>query len=365
MTPSQSSIAAAGAQATGLSASNFNIVNGPGAGTYPLANFSWTLIYQKQSNATLGVVLGKLLDWVTTTGQQQAAALGYSPLPANVVALAHQTLLELENSAGKPLFSTDALGPYERARGRRPDDLTLLEEVPPPRLTPVRGVKDALQRRWARPGGRAYAVVRWAGATLFAAIVVGAGGQPAGVVEPGLRATRGSASSGRGPTTPAKDIYPTGIFIVGTLITTAVAIVLAVPIGVGTAAFLSELAPRWLAAPLSVAIDLIAAVPSIVVGLWGLLVLTPVFAHHVEPFLKKIPVLEWFFHGPAVGPSMLLAGMVLAVMILPTIVALSRTAMSAWRRGRPRGGAGPGCHPLAGGAHRGGARRPHRASRRP
>ncbi len=85
VTPSQSSIAAAGAQASDLSASNFNIVNGPGAGTYPLANFSWTLIYQKQSNTTLGVVLGKLLDWVTTTGQQQAAALGYSPLPANVV----------------------------------------------------------------------------------------------------------------------------------------------------------------------------------------------------------------------------------------------------------------------------------------
>ncbi len=103
--PSQSSIAAAGAQASGLSASNFNIVNGSGAATYPLANFSWSLIYQKQTNTTLGVVLGKLLDWVTTTGQQQAAALGYSPLPANVAAVAHATLLTLENSAGKPLFS--------------------------------------------------------------------------------------------------------------------------------------------------------------------------------------------------------------------------------------------------------------------
>jgi phosphate transport system substrate-binding protein len=104
--PSQSAIGAAGAQAANLSAANFNIVNGPGAGTYPLANFSWALIYQKQSNTTLGVVLGKLFDWVTTTGQQQAAALGYSPLPANVVALAHQTLLTLENSAGKALFSS-------------------------------------------------------------------------------------------------------------------------------------------------------------------------------------------------------------------------------------------------------------------
>jgi phosphate transport system substrate-binding protein len=104
--PSQASIAAAGSQATAVSAGNFNIVNGAGAATYPLANFSWTLIYQKQTNTTQGVVLGKLLDWVTTTGQQQAAALGYSPLPANVVAVAHQTLLTLQNSAGKPLFTS-------------------------------------------------------------------------------------------------------------------------------------------------------------------------------------------------------------------------------------------------------------------
>jgi phosphate transport system substrate-binding protein len=103
--PSQSSIGAAGARASNLSASNFNIVNGPGASTYPLANFSWTLLYQKQSNADLGIVLGKLLDWVTTTGQHQAAALGYSPLPVNVTSLAHRTLLTLQNSAGKPLFS--------------------------------------------------------------------------------------------------------------------------------------------------------------------------------------------------------------------------------------------------------------------
>src|SRR5579863_1069894 len=204
---------------------------------------------------------------------------------------------------------------------------TLLEEVPPPRLTPVEGVKEGLQRRWARPGGRAYAVLRWTGSTIFAVIVIGL------VVSLLASASQAFAHSGlsflwSGTYSASKDIYPTGIFIVGTLITTAVAIVLAVPIGVGTAAFLAELAPRWLAAPLSVLVDLIAAVPSIVVGLWGLLVLSPLFARHVEPFLKKVPLLEWFFHGPAYGPSMLLAGTVLAVMILPTVVALSRTSLA-------------------------------------
>ncbi len=205
---------------------------------------------------------------------------------------------------------------------------SLLEEIPPEHLTRVPGVRDGLARRLRRPGGRLYATMRWAAAALFAAIVV------ALLVSLLMSSSSAFAHSGlgffwSGTWDPSHQRYGAGIFIVGTLLTTAVAIVLAVPIGVGTAAMLSELAPRWLAAPLSVAIDLIAAVPSIVVGLWGLLVLSPAFARHVEPFLKKVPVLEWFFHGPAYGPGILLAGVVLAVMILPTIVALSRAAMAA------------------------------------
>jgi len=105
VTPTQQSIADAGANAVNLSASNFNIVNGAGAGAYPLANFSWTLVYQKQSNTNLAIVLGRLFDWVITTGQQHAAALGYSPLPANVVTLAHSTLLQIQTSSGQPVFT--------------------------------------------------------------------------------------------------------------------------------------------------------------------------------------------------------------------------------------------------------------------
>jgi len=104
--PSEASIAAAGAQATSLSATDFNVVNETGAGTYPIANFSWTLVYQKQSDTATGIALGKLFDWVVTTGQGDAAALGYAPLPANVASLAHSTILELESSAGTPLFAS-------------------------------------------------------------------------------------------------------------------------------------------------------------------------------------------------------------------------------------------------------------------
>jgi phosphate transport system substrate-binding protein len=104
--PSTTSIAAAGATISGLSPTNFNIINGGGSGTYPLANFSWALIYQKQSVTNTGIVLGKLFQWIITTGQSYAQGLGYAPLPANAVALAHSTLLQLQNSSGQALFTS-------------------------------------------------------------------------------------------------------------------------------------------------------------------------------------------------------------------------------------------------------------------
>ena len=104
--PTLASIVAAGAQASGLSASKFSIIDEPGAGTYPLANFSWTLIYQKQADQAKGQALGKLLDYVVTTGQAEAAALGYAPLPSNVVALAQQTLQQLQTASGSPLSNS-------------------------------------------------------------------------------------------------------------------------------------------------------------------------------------------------------------------------------------------------------------------
>jgi phosphate transport system permease protein len=168
--------------------------------------------------------------------------------------------------------------------------------------------------------------LRWAAAGLFAAVLTGL------VVSIAVDSSQALAHSGigffwSGTWNPAANQYGAGILVVGTVVTTFVAMVIVVPVGLGMAAFLSELAPRWLAGPLSAAIDLLAAVPSIVVGLWALLVLSPVFANYFEPFLKSIPALEWFFHGPPYGPSVLLASVVLAVMTLPTVVALSRSSL--------------------------------------
>lgn len=197
--------------------------------------------------------------------------------------------------------------------------LTALAGPPP--------VREALRRRFSRRHGRAYLVLRWGAAGVFAAVLTGL------VVSIAADSSQAIEHSGigflwSGVWNPTANEYGAGILVVGTVVTTLVAMVIVVPVGLGTAAFLSELAPRWLAGLMATAVELLAAVPSIVVGLWGLLVLSPVFANHVEPFFKSVPVLEWFFHGPSYGPSILLASTVLAVMTLPTVVALSRTALS-------------------------------------
>lgn len=104
--PTERSIALAGANATALTPFDFNVVNEPGTGTYPLANFSWTLAYRQQPNLAEGIALGKLLYWVVTKGQRAAAALGYAPLPANVQRLSILDIERLENSAGKKIFAS-------------------------------------------------------------------------------------------------------------------------------------------------------------------------------------------------------------------------------------------------------------------
>jgi phosphate transport system substrate-binding protein len=106
VTPSVSSIAAAGATATGLSSTNFNIIYSAGGSAYPLANFSWALIYQKQPTTNTGIVLGKMFQWVTTSGQSYSSGLGYAPLPSSAVSLAHSTLAGLQTATGSPIFSS-------------------------------------------------------------------------------------------------------------------------------------------------------------------------------------------------------------------------------------------------------------------
>ncbi|HEX6626958.1 MAG TPA: phosphate ABC transporter permease subunit PstC [Gemmatimonadaceae bacterium] len=117
----------------------------------------------------------------------------------------------------------------------------------------------------------------------------------------------------------------------GTLVSSAVALVLATPLAVGVAIFLSEFSPGWLRTPIGFLVDLLAAIPSVVYGLWGIFVLIPLLREHVMPFLRDTLHLGAtpFFNGPAYGPSMLAAGVILAIMVLPNISAVSREVLLA------------------------------------
>jgi phosphate transport system permease protein len=117
----------------------------------------------------------------------------------------------------------------------------------------------------------------------------------------------------------------------GTLVSSAVALVIATPLAIGIAIFLSEFSPLWLRQPIGFLVDLLAAIPSVVYGLWGIFVLIPLLRTSVMPFLRDTLHLGStpFFTGPAYGPSMLAAGIILAIMALPYISSVSREVLMA------------------------------------
>ncbi len=127
---------------------------------------------------------------------------------------------------------------------------------------------------------------------------------------------------------PVKKEFGGLVMIYGTLMTSLIALVIAVPVSFGIALFLTELSPPWLKRPLGTAIELLAAIPSIVYGMWGLLVFGPLLATYVQQPLQAIfagvPYMGAFFSGPPVGIGILSAGIILAIMIIPFIAAVMR-----------------------------------------
>lgn len=118
-------------------------------------------------------------------------------------------------------------------------------------------------------------------------------------------------------------------FIYGTLVTSAIGLLLGVPVSLGIAIFLAELAPASIRAPLTYIVELLAAIPSVVYGLWGIFVLVPVMANYVDPALQSTLGFLPIFQGPVYGYGLLSAGVILAIMIIPTVAAISRDALLA------------------------------------
>ena len=121
--------------------------------------------------------------------------------------------------------------------------------------------------------------------------------------------------------------------IYGTLVTSLLALIIAVPVSIGIALFLTDIAPRWLRGPVGMAIELLAAIPSIIYGMWGLFVFAPFMAAHVELWLNDrlgpLPVVGALFTGPPIGIGLLTAGLVLGIMIIPFISSVARDVFNA------------------------------------
>ena len=127
---------------------------------------------------------------------------------------------------------------------------------------------------------------------------------------------------------PVREQYGALVAIYGTVVTTAIAMIIAVPVSFGIALFLTEVAPAWIRQPLGSAIELLAGIPSIIYGMWGLFVLAPLLGNYVYPWVDENlgpwPVLGVLFRGPPLGIGMLTAGIVLAIMVIPFISSVMR-----------------------------------------
>jgi phosphate transport system permease protein len=121
--------------------------------------------------------------------------------------------------------------------------------------------------------------------------------------------------------------------IYGTLVTSFIAMLIAVPVGLMIAFFLTELCPKWLRRPIGIAVELLAGIPSIIYGIWGLFIFAPFLQQTLQPFLiavfGDIPVLSSIFEGPPYGIGILTAGLILAIMVLPFVTSVSRDVFEA------------------------------------
>ncbi len=126
---------------------------------------------------------------------------------------------------------------------------------------------------------------------------------------------------------PVQEVFGALPFIYGTLVTSLIALLLSGLVGVGAAIFLAELAPSWLRTPLSFMVELLAAIPSIVYGIWGLFVFAPFLRQNVVPGLKAMLGWTGLFQGAFYGPSLLTASLILSLMVLPIVTAVSRDVL--------------------------------------
>jgi len=131
---------------------------------------------------------------------------------------------------------------------------------------------------------------------------------------------------------PVKEVFGAATNIYGTFVTTTLALIIAVPTALGIAVFVTEVAPNFLKGPIGIAIELLAAIPSIIYGMWGLFTLAPIMSKYIEPTLQKtvgkLPVLEVLFRGTPLGIDILTASLILSIMIIPFTASIARDSFN-------------------------------------
>ncbi|AFU57922.1 ABC phosphate uptake transporter, substrate-binding protein [Candidatus Nitrososphaera gargensis Ga9.2] len=323
----------------------------PGANSYPIASFSYILLYKELTdNPSIdhrkAETLVNFLLWAITDGQQYADDLGYVPLPESVVKLNQETISSLTFN-GQPIVVA-AGGQAGAGQIDQRLELAALAGVTTAVVTSA--VYITYRRRKSRFGSITsrkdissflvkgsprgdrvfrFIAVATAGYTLFLIVLVAIAtfaGSSEAFVREGFNfivGTDWNAVEGR-------ESYGALPYIIGTLASSAIAMAIGVPISLGIAMFISDMAPRKLTAPLSFVIELLAAVPSIIYGLWALFV----FRFWVRDLIE-LPLYNAFggsiplFARTPFGLDIFTAGIVLAVMIIPTVSSISREVMRA------------------------------------
>ncbi len=192
----------------------------------------------------------------------------------------------------------------------------------------ARTVALATPSRVRNPGDRFFRLL--AGA-MAASVLLIMGGMVAAMVRAGLPAIRAFGLGFFVGSTwdPVQGVFGALPFVYGTVVSSVFALLLAVPLALGVAIFLAELAPAWIRDPVSFLVELLAAIPSVIYGLWGLFVLAPWLRTTVEPRLVQTLGFLPLFQGPPLGIGMMAAGIILAIMVLPLIVAVGTEVLRA------------------------------------
>lgn len=206
--------------------------------------------------------------------------------------------------------------------------------MPEQPITPVASENDAPRRHIAWPDS-IYAGLAWLAA---ASVLIVIGAILFVLIQGALPALHkfGPGFITSGQWDPVTKNFGAQIPIYGTLVTSFLAMLIAVPVSFGIALFITELCPRWLKRPIGIAVELLAAIPSIIYGMWGLFVFAPLFADHVQPWITDhfgdLPVVGAMFSGPPLGIGLFTASLILAIMIIPFISAIMRDVFEATPR---------------------------------